>query len=128
MWTSTAVNLVLFPFLLLISIPLAFSASITTALAFSTLAIRALLVAIELGFALLANFFSFPAESSASGSFLALTEGNTPAVERINPYGKSTKYQQQTGLLRSRRESLSSKEGVLEDYFFFQHNQPVCLI
>jgi hypothetical protein len=70
----------------------------------------------------------FPAHSPASGSFLALTEGNTPGVERTAPYGRTTKYgHQQTGLVKSRRGSWSSKEGVVEDYFF-HHNHPVSVI
>lgn len=123
MWSTTLSNIFILPFLLLISIPLALSASITATLALTTLFIRALVVYFELVIALLANFFLFPAHSPASWSFLALTEGSTPGVERTAPYGRPTKYGQ-TGLVKSRRGSLSSKEGVAEDYFF-HHNHPV---
>lgn len=120
-------NIVILPLLLLISIPLALSASITATLALGTLFIRALVVYFELSLALLANFFLFPAHSPASGSFLALTEGSSPAVEQTAAYGRTSKYgHQQTGLVKSRRGSWSSKEGVVEDYFL-HHNHPVGL-
>ncbi|KUL88409.1 hypothetical protein ZTR_05394 [Talaromyces verruculosus] len=118
MWPTTLSNIFILPFLLLIPIPLALSASITATLALTTLFIRALVVYFELVIALLANFFLFPAHSPASGPFLALTEGSTPGVERTGPYGRATKYGQ-----KSRRGSLSSKESVVEDYFF-HHNHP----
>ncbi|PCH04634.1 Hypothetical protein PENO1_026400 [Penicillium occitanis (nom. inval.)] len=124
MWPTILSDIFILPFLLLISIPLAFSASITATLALTTLFIRALVVYFELVIALLANFFLFPAHSPASGAFLALTEGSTPGVERTAPYARTAKYgHQQTGLVKSRRGSLSSKEGVVEDYFF-HHNHP----
>uniref|UniRef100_A0A093V5Z1 Uncharacterized protein n=1 Tax=Talaromyces marneffei PM1 TaxID=1077442 RepID=A0A093V5Z1_TALMA len=117
-------NIVILPLLLLISIPLALSASITATLALGTLFIRALVVYFELSLALLANFFLFPAHSPTSGSFLALTEGSSPAVEQTAAYGRTSKYgHQQTGLVKSRRGSWSSKEGVVEDYFL-HHNHP----
>lgn len=127
MWSTALWNIVILPFLLLISIPLAVSASVTAALALTTLFMRALVVYFELVIALLANFFLFPAHSPASGTFLALTEGSTPGIERTAPYARATKYgHQHTGLVKSRRESSSPKEGVVEDYFF-QHKRSVRL-
>lgn len=128
-WTTALSDIILLPILLLISIPLALSASITTGLALIMLLIRALVVYFELSIALLANFFFFPAHSPTSGSFLALTEGNTPSVERTTPYARAPKYSshvgaQQTGFAKSRRESWSSKEGFVEDYFS-HHNHSV---
>lgn len=123
MCPTTLSNIVILPVLLLISIPLGLSASITATLALTTLFIRALVVYFEVIIALLANFFLFPAHSPASGSFLALTEGSTPGVERTGSYARTAKYGQ-TGLVKSRRGSLSSKEGVVEDYVF-HHNHPV---
>lgn len=122
MWSTTLSNIVILPFLLIISIPLTLSAFITATLALTTLFIRALVVYFELVIALLAHFFLFPAHSPASGSFLALTEGSTPGTERVAPYDRTAKYgHQHTGLVKSRRGSLSSKEGVVEDYFLHRH-------
>ncbi|EED16716.1 conserved hypothetical protein [Talaromyces stipitatus ATCC 10500] len=119
MWATALSDIFFLPVLLLVSIPLALSASITTALALITLFIRALVVYFELSIALLANFFLFPAHSPATGSLLALTEGTTPGIERT---ARTPKYSshigaQQTGFTKSRRGSLSSKDGVAEDYF-----------
>ncbi|RAO71244.1 uncharacterized protein BHQ10_007256 [Talaromyces amestolkiae] len=123
MWSTALSNIFILPFLLLISIPLALSAFVTATLALTTLFVRALVVYFELVIALLAHFFLFPAHSPASGSFLALTEGSTPGIERTAHYARTAKYgHQHTGLVKSRRGSLSSKEGVAEDYFL--HHPP----
>ncbi|QKX53476.1 uncharacterized protein TRUGW13939_00555 [Talaromyces rugulosus] len=80
MLLSTAIHtLFVLPALLLVSIPLALSASITMLLAFAALYLRAFIIYIELAGALLINFFLFPAHSPTTGSFLAFSEVNTPA-------------------------------------------------
>ena len=129
MWSTPLSNIIVLPCLFLISIPLALSAFITSTLALTTLLLRALVVYFELVIALLANFFLFPAHSPASGSLLALTEGNTPGAGRSTLHGRAMRYgHQQMGLVKSRRGSISSKEGIVEDYFFHSdhHNHQVC--
>lgn len=79
MLSTVIQTLFVLPALLLISIPLALSASITMLFAFAALFLRAFIVYIELAGALLVNFFLFPAHSPTTGSFLAFSEVNTPA-------------------------------------------------
>lgn len=79
MLSTVIQTLFVLPALLLVSIPLALSASITMLFAFAALFLRAFIVYIELASALLINFFLFPAHSPTTESFLAFSEVNTPA-------------------------------------------------
>lgn len=122
-------NLFILPVLLLISIPLALSASITAFLALATLFVRALVVYFELSIALAVHFFLFPAQSPASGSFLALSGATTPAADRSpsrtrtshSYYHHSQVHSGRSSNAKPWKESWHSKEVVSEDYFF-QHN------
>lgn len=137
MLSTTLPNLIILPFLLIVSIPLALSACITTSLAFTTLFLRALVVYFELSFALLANFFLFPARSPASASLLALSSAaTTPGVERSSTRTKQGQshhhhhhhqyYHGSQVNEKQWRESWHAKDVVVEDYFV-HHNQSVSL-
>lgn len=109
------------PVLLLVSIPLALSASITMLMAFAALFLRAFIIYIELAGALLINFFLFPARSPTTGSFLAFSEVNTPAAgspsklryRHYNPH-------RPTHDVKTWGDGLSASKEV--DYFFSHHS------
>ncbi|KAH8700443.1 hypothetical protein BGW36DRAFT_129106 [Talaromyces proteolyticus] len=107
-------NVFLLPLLLLVSIPLALSATVTAFLALTALFLRAFIVYIEIAIGLLTNFFLFPAHSPASGSLLAFSEVNTPA---ISP--SKTRHPRP----RSWADGVSGKE---IDYFhsYYSHHGP----
>lgn len=104
-------NLIALPPLLLVSIPLAVSASVTIPLAFAILFLRGLIVYVELAVALLINFFLFPAHSPSSVSFLNVSsEVNTPGISPSR--------------VKSR---LRSAETSNVDYFFHTHHVSIAL-
>jgi hypothetical protein len=111
------------PALLLVSIPLALSASITMLLAFAALFLRAFIVYIELAGALLINFFLFPAHSPTTGSFLAFSEVNTPASSpsksRYHHPHRHYNYPRPTHEGKSWGDGFSASKEV--DYFFSHH-------
>ncbi|KAJ5656820.1 hypothetical protein N7507_008770 [Penicillium longicatenatum] len=74
-------SLLALPLLCLISIPLIFSAWLTLSIALFTLLLRVSVVYLEVGYALIVNFFTLPASANSS-SFLtfAPSESPTPAA------------------------------------------------
>ncbi|CRG90267.1 hypothetical protein PISL3812_07310 [Talaromyces islandicus] len=112
------------PALLLVSIPLALSASITMLLSFAALFVRAFIVYIELAGALLINFFLFPAHSPTSGSFLAFSEVNTPAgspsKSRHHHPHRHYNHHRPTHDVKSWGDGFSGSKEV--DYFFSHHS------
>ncbi|PYH79932.1 hypothetical protein BO82DRAFT_355928 [Aspergillus uvarum CBS 121591] len=78
MSTSLSVLLTL-PFLAIISIPLVISAWITISLSLLALALRLLIIYLELCFAIIANFFVIPTATNISLLNLSASEPSTPA-------------------------------------------------
>jgi hypothetical protein len=125
MMLSAAIQtLFVLPALLLVSIPLALSASITMLLAFAALFLRAFIIYIELAGALLINFFLFPAHSPTTGSFLAFSEVNTPAgspsKSRYHHPHHHYNHHRSTHDAKSWGEKFSASKEV--DYFFSHHS------
>lgn len=104
-------NLVVLPLLLLVSVPLAVSATVTIPLALVILFFRGLIVYVELAVALLVNFFLFPAHSPSSASFLNFSsEVNTPGISPSQA--------------KSRRRSAEASN---MDYFFHANHVSITL-
>lgn len=87
-------SLLALPILGLVSIPLVFSAWVTTSFALITLFIRLAVVYIELGYALLTNIFTLPTSSSSLLTF-APSEPPTPIT------GRSRRNSSSYGLVQS---------------------------
>ncbi|KAJ5740507.1 hypothetical protein N7493_000379 [Penicillium malachiteum] len=102
------ITLFTLPFLLLISIPLALSAGLTISLAVFTLLLRAIVVYLEVGVALVINFFTPPTSTSTS-SFLtfAPSEPPTPAAGNSRRNSNSSHNLIQSRSIRS-NDALSS--------------------
>lgn len=79
MFSISLSSIFLVPFLLLISIPLLFSACITICLSVLTLSLRVFAIYLELLYAIVTNFFAFPTSSS---SLLNLSGATTPNFSR----------------------------------------------
>ncbi|KAJ5964274.1 uncharacterized protein N7479_004150 [Penicillium vulpinum] len=81
MWSSLSTLLAL-PILALISIPLIFSAWVTISFALFALALRLLVVYVEVVYGFLMHFFSVPTSSTSSLLTFAASEPTTPADGR----------------------------------------------
>ncbi|GAD92733.1 hypothetical protein AOR_1_1706154 [Paecilomyces variotii No. 5] len=79
MFSISLSSIFLVPFLVLISIPLLFSACITICFSVVTLSLRVFVVYLELLYAIVTNFFAFPTSSS---SLLNLSGATTPNFSR----------------------------------------------
>ena len=101
---GTLSTLFTLPFLLIISVPLALSAWLTISFALFTLFLRLFVVYIELGLALVINFFTVPTSTSTS-SFLTFAPSEPPT-----PAAGNSRRNSAYSLIHSRRsnDALSS--------------------
>ncbi|KAJ5691064.1 hypothetical protein N7488_011799 [Penicillium malachiteum] len=104
------------PFLLLISIPLVISAGLTISLAVFTLLLRIIVVYLEVGVALVINFFTPPTSTSTS-SFLtfAPSEPPTPAAGNSRRNSNSSYNLIQSSPIRSNDALSSWNFSLLQD-------------
>ncbi|KAJ5934327.1 hypothetical protein N7466_003874 [Penicillium verhagenii] len=99
--SSSLTSLLALPLLCLISIPLIFSAWLTLSVALFTLLLRASVVYLEVGYALVINFFTLPTSTSTS-SFLPFAPSEPPTPAAGNSRRNSASAQAQS-LIQPRR-------------------------